>query len=604
MKDRFLSSISHELRTPLNIIVGLSEMVLRDSDENESALPESLVKDIERIHTYSQHLGGLIGDVIDLATSNAGRLRLNSTLVDLGKVLQIVAETGSKMAADKGLRWETNLSETGPWVWADATRLRQVMLNLISNAIKFTSHGAVSLHIRQAEHTVTLVVQDTGIGIPLEEQQAIFDEFRQSARSIHYGYGGLGLGLAISQRIVEMHGGTISVQSSGEEGAGSTFSVTLPMVNPLSEQKDAADEATSAKPAILIIGHDRENSMRLGGLLKQRALEVSIVVVQHAYDWQRNKIEARPDAIVVDVSTDTTLGWTILREVKASQTLANTPVFFFGASDNDDALLELDYLTKPVDVAEVIKALDHHWLMTDVNKPNRTVLIVDDEPSTLEMYARIVQSHAASNRVLKAHDGREALQIMRRECIDLVLLDLQMPEMDGFQVLETMRSMESMRSVPVIVITGKVLTESDMKRLDTGIAAVLGKGLFSIEETIAHISAALERKRKLSAETRHLVRLAMGFIHQNFANPLSRGDIARHVGISEDHLTFCFRQELRTTPITYLQRYRVNQAKMLLSKSQRTITEIAHEVGFSDSSYFSRIFHREVGMSPDVFRRL
>jgi AraC-like DNA-binding protein len=167
-----------------------------------------------------------------------------------------------------------------------------------------------------------------------------------------------------------------------------------------------------------------------------------------------------------------------------------------------------------------------------------------------------------------------------------------------------MRGLESIRDVPVIVVTGQNLTESDMVRLNQGVTTVLRKGLFSTDETVAHISAALENKRRLSEEAQRLVRSAMAYVHEHYAEDLSREVLAQHVGITEDHLTFCFRQELGTTPIQYIHRYRINQAKRLLGDSQATITEIAGRVGFSDSGYFSRIFRRETGTTPSAFRRL
>jgi AraC-like DNA-binding protein len=160
-----------------------------------------------------------------------------------------------------------------------------------------------------------------------------------------------------------------------------------------------------------------------------------------------------------------------------------------------------------------------------------------------------------------------------------------------------------MREIPVIVVTGQVLTERDMARLNQGVATVLSKGLFSLEETLAHMEATLERRRKLSNEAQRLVRQAMAYIQQHYAEPISRADLARHVALSEDYLTASFRKELGVTPVAYLNRYRVHQAKQLLTETDKTITEIALEVGFSDSGYFSRVFRREVGISPEAYRR-
>jgi signal transduction histidine kinase/DNA-binding response OmpR family regulator len=603
MKSRFLSTISHELRTPLNLIVGLSGIMLRGSDEGDSPLPEAARKDVDRIHAYSQHLGGLIGDVIDLATSDAGQLRLNNETLNLSQVLRMVAESGSQLAADKGLAFEASLPETGPWVWGDQTRLRQVALNLINNAIKFTTKGSVRLRLEDHGDSVTVLVSDTGLGISPDEQQVIFDEFRQSDRSVALGYGGLGLGLAICKRLVEMHGGTIAVRSSGLEGAGSTFSFTLPTIRLPLEQPHQSKREQLAQQSIVVLTSQPNTSERLCEELRQRGFRVHITLMKRGLDWRSEINDCNPDAIILDVSTNSALGWETLKEIKSKNQMNGVPVMLFSSSQLDGSLLELDYLTKPIEISELTRALDQQWLMAEAVRPTRTILVVDDEPDTLEMHARIVQAHSSINQVLKARNGKEALDLLHHQIVDLVLLDLQMPEMDGFEVLEAMRGMESLRKIPVIVVTGKNLTETDMARLNQGVATVLSKGLFSIDETIAHISAALENKRRLSGEAQRLVRIAMAYIHENYAGDLSRRAIARHVGIAEDHLTFCFRQELGTTPIEYLQRYRINQAKRLLKETQQTITEIALNVGFSDSGYFGRIFRRETGMTPEAFRR-
>lgn len=603
MKSRFLSTISHELRTPLNLIVGLSGMVLRGSDEGDSPLPEAARNDIDRIHAYSQHLGGLIGDVIDLATSDAGQLHLNNENVNLSQALRMVAESGVQMAADKGLAFEASLPETGPWVWGDQTRLRQVALNLINNAIKFTTSGSVRLRLEDRGDSVTVMVSDTGLGISQDEQQVIFNEFRQSDRTVALGYGGLGLGLAICKRLVEMHGGTITVHSTGVEGAETTFAFTLPTIQMPVKNEHQLPKAHSLQQSVIVLTGQPGSIERLCEELHQRGFLVQITLMKRGLDWRAEINDSNPDAIILDVSTNSILGWETLKEIKSKNLLVSIPVLLFSSSHLDGSVLELDYLTKPIEISELTRALDQQWLMAEQVRPTRTILVVDDEPNTLEMHARIVQTHSSTNRILQARNGKEALALLRREVVDLVLLDLQMPEMDGFEVLEAMRGLDSLRKIPVIVVTGKDLTEADMARLNQGVATVLSKGLFSIDETIAHIRSALENKRRLSGEAQRLVRIAMAFVHENYAADLSRRVIAQHIGITEDHLTFCFRQELGTTPIDYLHRYRINQAKRLLKETQQTITEIALKVGFSDSGYFGRIFRRETGMTPEAFRR-
>ncbi len=307
--------------------------------------------------------------------------------------------------------------------------------------------------------------------------------------------------------------------------------------------------------------------------------------------WLARLLAAPPSAVVLDASGErgADYGLDALKIIKANPATRHIPVLFYAAAQDGGSVLELDYLTKPIEMAEFTRALDQHWLVTGADAPVRTFLVVDDDPETLEMHTRIVHAHAPGNRVLKAHNGRDALEIMRRTTVDLVLLDLMMPEMDGFAVLETMRQRETLRDIPVIVVTGQVLTEAEMARLSQGVAT--------------HLDAALERQHRLSSEAQRLVRKAMAYVQQSYQEPLSRHDLARHVGMSDDYLTYCFRQELGMTPIAYLNRYRIAQAKRLLRESDKAITEIALDVGFSDSGYFSRVFRREVGMSPEAFRR-
>ncbi|MGC9356799.1 MAG: substrate-binding domain-containing protein [Anaerolineae bacterium] len=608
LKSRFLSTVSHELRTPLNLIMGLSRILLEESDESDVPLPESYRKDVEQIYASAQLLGGLIGDVLDLASSDAGQLRLAKELVDLSEALRLVAETGRQLAAQKGLTWHADLPGSGPWVWGDLTRLRQIVLNLVNNAVKFTTEGEVRLTLETSSDAdsdsgfVTVSVSDTGLGIPPEEQALIFDEFRRSERSMAGDYGGLGLGLAICRRLVEMHGGTIGLHSSGEEGAGSTFFFTLPTVQPPADQTQPSDRPTFTAESVLVLTHRLGCSARLREHLSEHGFDVQTVFVDEAADWLSWLVMSPPGAVVIDVTTTPHQGWYVLKSIKGHPRTRHLPVLFCSLSQDEGSVLEFDYLTKPIELTDLKRALDQHWLPSGGDDDFKTILVVDDDPNTLEMHARIVRANSPSHRVLKAHNGLEALEILDHETVDLVLLDLMMPVLDGFGVLKAMRSQEKTRQVPVIVLTGQVLTEKEMERLNRGVATVLSKGVFSLEETLAHVDTVLERSRELSAETQRLVRQAMAYIHEHYADQISRTDLAQYVALSEDYLTFCFRKELGVTPITYLNRFRVNQAKDLLVHTNKSITEIALDVGFSDSSYFSRVFRREVGLSPTDYR--
>lgn len=604
MKSNFLSMISHELRTPLNLIVGLSGIILQEGEEQQSLASSSTNQDIKRIQTYAQHLSSLIGDVIDLATMDAGQLRLNKELVDLGEALQMVNESGRQLAADKGLSWISNLPKSGPWVWGDRTRLRQIVLNLVNNAIKFTSRGEVELSVTAIGDQVEISVRDTGLGIPKEEQNVIFDAFRRSEKSVNFGFPGLGLGLTICKLLVEMHGGTIELSSSGKEGEGTIFHLRLPSVQAKKIDQNYVFEQPEKKYASILVLSTRPGSnQKLTNRLLQRKIKVREARIGDLQDWQPKPGNSFEDMIIVDVTVQSDLTWKTLKTIKENYLTREVPTMLYSYTEENESLMRLDYLTKPIEFDELTWALDQYWDKIDPADQTRSVLVVDDDLNTLELHSRIVQSQSSANRVFQAKNGSKALKLLNQQRIDLVLLDLQMPEMDGFEVLRKMRESERTRNIPVIVITGKVLTDQDMNRLNLGVSVVLQKGLFSIEETLEHIENTLEKNHKLGSDTQNLVRQAMAFIHEHYFDTITRLDIAKHINISEDYLTYCFRQELKTTPIKYLQRYRINQAKTLLRNSHKNITEVAVEVGFSDSGYFSRIFSREVGISPDQYRR-
>jgi YesN/AraC family two-component response regulator len=261
-------------------------------------------------------------------------------------------------------------------------------------------------------------------------------------------------------------------------------------------------------------------------------------------------------------------------------------------------ILELNYLHKPLQLEQLAKELER---IGESRAQKQTVLVVDDDPGILDMHSRLVEQ--TGRQAVTARNGREALNLIEGQIPDLVLLDLTMPEMDGFAVLDELRTRESTRDIPVIILTARLLSDADLERCNRGVATILGKGLFSAEETLGHLEAALARQHTLNRATQYLIRKAMAYIHTHFSEALNREEITKHVGISADYLTDCFRQELGITPSAYIRRYRIRQACELLRNTDQSITQIALAVGFSDGAHFTRTFQRELNMTPRAYRR-
>jgi signal transduction histidine kinase/DNA-binding LacI/PurR family transcriptional regulator/AraC-like DNA-binding protein/ActR/RegA family two-component response regulator len=601
LKSRFLSMVSHELRAPLNLITGLSEMTLKDTDDQKPLNEDNL----KLLHVTAQHLDDLVRDVLDLARDEMGELRLVCEPLDLARVLEAVAVVGEQLAHEHGLDWHAQIPADLPLIWGDPTRLRQVVLNLINNAVKFTEKGTVRLLVTPGKELITISVVDTGLGIPTAEQGVIFDEFRQSDRTTARGYGGLGLGLAICKRLVKMHGGEIAVRSSGVEGDGATFFFTLPTLKTVPLLGEATD-------AVWIITTHPENAQQLKSYLEEQGFIAEIQYWDKKGEWLARTAQTPPAALVLDVHKSSRRSLDAMRALRAHPATSDITVLFYTLQVDQDsgAMLELDYLTKPVGTSDLAKALqrvgciDSNAVPDEMTTSCQTILIVDDDPGILDLHAQLVRAKFPQHQVLLASSGKEALHLLQNSSPDLILLDLMMPELDGFGVLEAMQKMETVRQVPVIVISAKTLTEEEMVRLNRSVAVVLRKGMFTSAETLTHIKDTLTHRQKLSSEAQRITRKAMAYIHEHYSEPIGREDVARHAGVSEGYLSRCFTQETGLSLIHYVTRYRIQQAKQLLNAGDLSITEIALDVGFSDSNYFSRAFRREVGISPLAYRRM
>jgi PAS domain S-box-containing protein len=482
-KSAFLANMSHELRTPLNAIIGFSEIL---SEDAQDAGAESIVPDIEKIRGSAQHLLGLISGILDLSKIEAGRMDLFLEDFDVEAMIDEVVSTVVPLLEQHGneLSWRKT-GKVGT-VHADAIKLRQVLLNLLSNACKFTQHGTVTVRVERVKsggsEWLRIRVTDTGIGITPEQHQKLFQSFVQADDTTTRKYGGTGLGLAISQRFCQMMGGSISVQS--EPGKGSTFTLQLPVkVVPIPEvpvvPQTPVPTAAPVQPLILVVNND----LQVQELLR-RFLTKESYLVETASDRTEALSVARqthPAVIILDLEMPDREIWTLMEELKAEPATAQTPVILFALDNEADrgyALGTADHLTKPIDWGRLAEVLRKH----KGHKPHCRVLIVDDLSLNREMLARMIAKEDWS--IIEAADGREALERVSEARPDLILLDLMMPNMDGFEFIRVLRSTEVGRLIPVVIVTAKELTPSDHRRLHGAVQTILQKGTFTRESLL------------------------------------------------------------------------------------------------------------------------
>ncbi len=591
LKTRFLSTVSHELRVPLNMIVGLSELLLHEHRQGKTVLQQ----DLERIYNNSRHLGFLIRDVLDLASSDAGQLHLALEPIFLNDVLETISGIGEQMVTEKGLSWQTDIPQVKFQVLGDQARLQQVLINFISNAVKFTSNGFVTLGVTQQTGNAVVSVTDTGVGIPLEELESVFDEFHQSERTASRGFGGMGLGLAISRHLIELHGGKIGAVSTGVEGEGATLFFSLPLL----EKPVAPEIPLLPESNILLITDQVERTDLLREALENQGYQAEVRILDDETDWFSAISENPPSAILFDQHPVNRIKWKEIDALRNHPKLHNIPVLFYALPDSNHggAVFSLDYQTKPLP-SEYLPDI----LSNNVAAPPQLILLVDDDQNILDLHTRIIQEHLPDCRVVHAHNGQDALQVLEYLRPDLILLDLMMPVLDGFGVLKTLQERDSTRNIPVIILTAKSLTEEDMQKMSQGVSAILEKGVFSIEDTVNRIVETLSRNIRAGSASQRLVRKAMAYVRANYGEPISRTRIASQLAVSDNYLTNCFQKETGLSPMVYVSRYRIHQACKLLNETDMNITEIALEVGFNDLAHFSRVFRKEIGISPNAFR--
>lgn len=494
-KSTFLANMSHELRTPLNAIIGYSEMLQEEAAETEQI---EFIPDLNKINTAGKHLLTLIDDILDLSKIEAGKVELFLETFDIEAALKDIVDTIQPLVEKNQNILTVKVDPDLGTMSADLTKVRQAVFNLLSNACKFTNQGQITLTVERQRgdptDTVIFVVTDTGIGMSFTQTERLFQEFTQADTSTTRKYGGTGLGLAISRRFCEMMGGDISVKS--EVGRGSTFTIRLP-----AEVLDPKAIATLSPAGINLAGHEGfwstsgdtnktvlviDDDPTARDLL-QRFLSKEGFRVITAADGETGLQAAKqfqPIAITLDVMMPGLDGWSVLTRLKADPELADIPVIMLTIVSDKNmgyALGASDYLLKPIKRERLITLLEKYRCPP----ASCQVLIVEDDEPTRELVRRMLEK--AGWQVAEAENGRVALAYLGENRPELILLDLMMPEMDGFQFVNEVRQRPEWAAIPIVIVTAMDLSPEERKQLNGSVQHILQKGRYTRDALLQEV---------------------------------------------------------------------------------------------------------------------
>jgi len=504
LKSQFLANMSHELRTPLNSIIGFTGIMLQGTP---GELNDEQKKQLNMVYESGKHLLGLINDILDISKIEAGKLEIIPSQFEVKELIQTVEKMVSPLIEGKGLGLEVTISEdVPPTIYSDKNRIKQVLINLFSNASKFTESGEIRLTVNadfgmrnadlkegetpKAIRNIVFSVSDTGVGIEPEHLPDVFDEFKQIEGPLKGKTDGIGLGLAISKKIVEMMGGRIWAES--EYGKGSCFHFVIPMEEITAAKRPAGISPETLdfnKKLVLTIDDEYEAQEILKTYLKSEGYEVI-----QAYNAMEAMVLARkyhPFAITLDIVMPGKDGWDILDELKKDLQTEGIPVICISTSDNRQLGLALgvfEYLVKPIEkdvLIKELKRLEKHFPIYDI-------LIVDDEPQAVELLTQLL-SGEGNYMVRKAYGGEEGLSRVNESRPDLIFLDLMMPEVDGFEVIRHLKKSEKTKDIPIIIVSARDLTQEEVKYLSDNIERIIRKGNFTKDDLLKDIKGTLEK---------------------------------------------------------------------------------------------------------------
>ncbi|MGB8352702.1 MAG: response regulator [Chthoniobacteraceae bacterium] len=502
-KSQFLANMSHELRTPLNAIIGYSELLREEAGDLGQ---ESFVSDLGKIQKAGKHLLELINGVLDIAKIEAGKMEIHMEAFDVAGMLNDVAATVAPVVEKKGNRFEVSAHESLGMMHTDMTKVRQCLFNLLGNAGKFTHEGLIRLEgERISENGVDWLlfkVRDTGVGMTPVQAAKVFEAFTQADASTTRKYGGTGLGLAITKEFSHMIGGDTTVESV--LGRGSVFTLRVPaelsagdnqplptLANPPLSVEETI--LTSDQPLVLLIDDDVTIHELIRRFLHKEGFRT--VCAQSGMEGLDLARKLQPSIIVLDVMMPTMDGWSVLTRLKGDPEVAGIPVVMLTMVDNKEMGFSLgvdDYMLKPIERSGFVSVLRKYC--TPQGSP--VVLVVEDDAVTREMMRSTLEKEEFT--VVDACNGVEGLQKLDTIKPAVILLDLMMPEMDGFQFAREVRSHPEWRDIPILVMTAKDISSEDRNRLDGHVSRILQKGACSREELLAEISARITRATRIN----------------------------------------------------------------------------------------------------------
>lgn len=492
LKSQFLANMSHELRTPLNSIIGFGELLM---DGLVGELNEKQNHYVKIIHSSGVHLLRIVNDILDFSRLEAGMLEVFNEPTDLKEVVEDVLRAYSVVAERKGIEIKVEIDEDLPLMLTDRRKLTQIIDNLLSNAVKFTKQGTVELVAKRIRNILEVSVSDSGVGIDEKELADIFEPFRQADGETTRRYEGTGLGLALVKKLLDIQKGTIEVKSSPEEGSEFTFRLPFVEFKPATMKPATSPEEIKGKlpppsdKPILVVEDNPLAANLMSLWLKEAGYKVEIASTGE--DALQKAVTLIPAAITLDILLPRMDGWRVLHRLKEMEETKDIPIIVVSIIEDKSFGLSLgavDYMIKPVSRNELITKISQ--LTSGEGRPHR-ILVIDDNPADVSLIEEILKLD--EYEVLKATGGLEGLKTARIERPDLVILDLMMPDLDGFDVMRLLESDENTRGLPVILFTAKDLTEIDRANLGDNIRDIFGKAQLdrdSLRSKIAEVLGA------------------------------------------------------------------------------------------------------------------